>query len=379
MPATPIHHTATTDSSWDGPAAVAAMPNDDAVLRYCHAWQTAEAANADHKSGDDDADDQKSSYKFPHHATKGGPANLAACRNGLARLSSANIPDGDRAGVEAHLRAHMEDAEGSSDNLVAQIGMLSNQDRVHRNLIRAKRLSDKTEWYALSDGKAGGPASLNIYDEIGFFGVSAGDFKAALNAVTSDTLNVSISSPGGDVFDGMAILNMLRAHPAEVHVTVEGLAASAASFIAMAGDTVTMMPNSMLMIHDAWGVCCGNEADMVETSALLGTLSDNIASVYAARAGGDAASWRAVMRGEQWYSAEEAVAAGLADSVASVGEKSSTGKQPAAHNSVWNMSLYAYSDRQSAPAPKTPVASAPPVVQFDPELFRAAFLKGAAK
>jgi ATP-dependent protease ClpP protease subunit len=108
--AMPIHHTATEDSAWDGPAAVAAMPADDAVLRYCHAWMSDEAAAEKPAEGDHDADDQKSSYKFPHHRTKGGPANLAACRNGLARLSGANIPDADRAGVKAHLQAHLDDA-----------------------------------------------------------------------------------------------------------------------------------------------------------------------------------------------------------------------------------------------------------------------------
>lgn len=106
----PVHHTATVDESWDGPAAVKAMPNDDKVLRYCHAWQSDEAEKTPHEEGDDDADDQKSNYKFPHHKTDGGPANVAACRNGLARLSGADIPDGDRAGVRAHLQAHLDDA-----------------------------------------------------------------------------------------------------------------------------------------------------------------------------------------------------------------------------------------------------------------------------
>lgn len=112
--AMPVHHTATTDEPWDGPAAVAAMPSDDTVLRYCHAWESQEAADTPHQDGDDDADDQKSNYKFPHHKTDGGPAFLAACRNGLARLDGADIPDGDRAGVKAHLQAHLDDAGDDS-------------------------------------------------------------------------------------------------------------------------------------------------------------------------------------------------------------------------------------------------------------------------
>lgn len=110
--ALPVHHTATADTPWDGPAAVAAMPNDDTVLTYCHAWQDPEAAAVPHKEGDDDADDQKGNYKFPHHTGKGAPANLPACRNGLARLPGADIPAGDDAGVKAHLQAHLDDGNG---------------------------------------------------------------------------------------------------------------------------------------------------------------------------------------------------------------------------------------------------------------------------
>lgn len=124
--ALPVHHTATEDSAWNGPAAVAAMPNDDTVLEYCHAWQSDDAAATPHKEGDDDADDKKSNYKFPHHRTKGGPANLPACRNGLARLSGANIPDGDRAGVKAHLQAHLDDAgDGDAQDHAALPGWLT--------------------------------------------------------------------------------------------------------------------------------------------------------------------------------------------------------------------------------------------------------------
>jgi hypothetical protein len=111
-----VHHTATVDTAWDGPAAVAAMPAEYADLHYCHAWQSADADASSHTAGDDDEDDKKSAFKFPHHAKEGGPANLAACRNGLARLSGANIPDGDRAGVKAHLQAHLDDGGKGADD-----------------------------------------------------------------------------------------------------------------------------------------------------------------------------------------------------------------------------------------------------------------------
>jgi ATP-dependent Clp endopeptidase proteolytic subunit ClpP len=121
--ALPVHHTATVDEPWDGPAAVAAMPNDDEVLEYCHAWQSAEAAAMPHREHDDDADDQKANYKFPHHKGKGAPANLPACRNGLARLANADIPDLDRAGVKAHLQAHLDDAKSTDDSTQDHAGL----------------------------------------------------------------------------------------------------------------------------------------------------------------------------------------------------------------------------------------------------------------
>ena len=91
------------------------MPNDDTVLHYCFAWMSDEAAAEKPAEGDDDADDKKSSYAFPHHKTKGGPANLAACRNGLARLEGSSIPDADKVGVKEHLQAHLDDADNGDD------------------------------------------------------------------------------------------------------------------------------------------------------------------------------------------------------------------------------------------------------------------------
>lgn len=113
--AIPVHHTPTVDTPWDGPAAVAAMPAEYADLHYCNAWQSADADSSSHTPGDDDVDDKKSSFKFPHHAKDDAPANLPACRNGMARLPGADIPDTDRAGVKAHLQAHLDDASKDDD------------------------------------------------------------------------------------------------------------------------------------------------------------------------------------------------------------------------------------------------------------------------
>ena len=102
MPAKPVHNTAVTEGEWDGPAAVANMPNEEATLWYCHAWRDPD--------GDPDA---KKTYKFPHHRTNGGPAVLNGVRNALARLPNSSIPEDDKPGVERHLRAHLDAQEDS--------------------------------------------------------------------------------------------------------------------------------------------------------------------------------------------------------------------------------------------------------------------------
>lgn len=169
-----------------------------------------------------------------------------------------------------------------------------------------------------------GPARLDVYDDIGpggWFsdGVTAKDVAAQLSGIRGP-LDVHISSSGGDVFDGLAIADAIRSHPAPVTTYVDGLAASIASVIAQAGEKRVMAPGSMLMIHDAWGFpddC--NEAGLLKMAATLGKVSDNLAQQYADRAGGTPQQWRQAMQAETWYTADEAVAAGLADEVAGKG------------------------------------------------------------
>lgn len=197
-------------------------------------------------------------------------------------------------------------------------GQMSDAQRVKARLPRPEGRY-ATAWLRIRDQADGTPARLDLYGDIGWSygaeGITAAAFSAQLNAIQSPSVELHINSPGGDVFDGIAILNMLRSHPKPINVVIDGMAASAASFIAMAGETVTMMPNSQMMIHDAIAVCAGNAAEMTEMAGLLDKASDNIAQVYAMRSGRLAGSWRSAMRAETWYSAEQAVAAGLADRV----------------------------------------------------------------
>ena len=124
-----------------------------------------------------------------------------------------------------------------------------------------------------------------------------------------------LNTPGGDVFEAAAINNILAAHPAPVKVMVDGLAASAGSIIAVRADECVMGVGTELMIHDAWTIAFGPASDLIKAAELVDKLSDNLAAQYAMKAGGTAEEWRAVMLAESWYTADEAVAAGLADRV----------------------------------------------------------------
>mgnify|MGYP003598890922 FL=1 len=160
-------------------------------------------------------------------------------------------------------------------------------------------------------------ADVDILSDIGGWwdGVDAATMVHEIRDLDVDEIRLNINSGGGSIFDAVAILNALRQHPAKVTATVLGLAASAASFIACGVDDLMMSANSTMMIHDGSGIAVGNAQDMHEMADLLDKLSDNIASIYAGKAGGTPDSWRDTMRAETWYTADEAVAAGLADGV----------------------------------------------------------------
>lgn len=203
-------------------------------------------------------------------------------------------------------------------------------------------------------------ADVYIYDQIGENwwggGVSAKKFAEQIDALDVDTIRLFLNSPGGAAWEGLTIMNALRRHRARVEVTVDGLAASAASVITMAGDHITMNRGSMLMIHDAWGYAIGNATDMEETAKILGKLSDSYADSYAARAGHDRAHWRGLMKAETWFSAQEAFDAGLADAweAAADGDESD-----AAARFDLSSFGFAYAGRAHAPAPPVSVTKTP--------------------
>ncbi len=159
---------------------------------------------------------------------------------------------------------------------------------------------------------AGQPETLSIYDEIGFWGVQAKDFRASLAAVKSPSIHVEINSPGGDVFAGVAMYNMLKSSGKEIIVKVMGVAASAASLIAMAGDKIEMPKNTMLMIHNPWSIAMGNADELREHADTLDKIGNSITGTYMAKTGMAEPEMKALLAKDTWLTADEAVAMGFA-------------------------------------------------------------------
>lgn len=184
----------------------------------------------------------------------------------------------------------------------------------------ARRGGDQAKsWYRISNVQPD-RAEVYLYDMIGDWGITAQDFVNDLKAINAPAVDIHINSEGGSVFDGVAIYTAIRQHPGTVTAYIDGLAASAASFIAMAAEQVVMAKNARMMIHMASGLVLGTADDMREMADLLDDLSTNIASIYADKAGGTAKTWLKAMKsgtgnGGTWYSAEDAVKAGLADAI----------------------------------------------------------------
>ncbi|WP_336653073.1 MULTISPECIES: head maturation protease, ClpP-related [unclassified Leucobacter] len=211
-----------------------------------------------------------------------------------------------------------------------------------------------------SDGTV---ATLRLYDPIDswgeWWGVSAKEFARVLDELPAETTEIRllINSPGGEVMEGIAIMNALRAHSARVVAVVEGIAASSASFIAAAADELVMMQNTQLYIHNAWGVVIGDAADLRAVADELENHFDrNIASIYAAKSGDPVEHWLAEMDKDRFLTAEQAVAEKLADRIEGVGDAE-------AAKAKFDLSVFARSDGRRAAAradsPKPPSSSEP--------------------
>ena len=182
-------------------------------------------------------------------------------------------------------------------------------------------------------------------------GISPSAFIKAL-AQTTGPVTLRINSPGGSVFGAQAMVAAMRAHPEPIAARVDSLAASAASVIAVEAASLEIVQGGMMMIHKAWGMAIGNEDDMRATADLLAKIDTQIADSYARRnQETDQAHWLDLMAAETWFTAEEAVAAGLADSVVTENLQ-----RPAA---LWDLSAFAAAPKMTAADPEPEVAAAP--------------------
>ena len=177
--------------------------------------------------------------------------------------------------------------------------------------------TNNQSWYSIK-AKASDTAEISIYDEIGFWGVSAASFAQDLKSCGNNLkqINLHIHSPGGDVFDGIAIYNLLKNHPANVTVYIDGLAASMASVIAMAGNEVIMPENAMMMIHKPWGIQGGDAEDMRKYADLLDKVENTLIPAYASKTGKTPEELAEMLSAETWLNGKECVEQGFADKLA---------------------------------------------------------------
>lgn len=169
-------------------------------------------------------------------------------------------------------------------------------------------------WYSLK--AQNGNAELMIYDEIGGWGISAQQFARDLQALGKvGTITARIHSPGGDVFEGMAIYNMIKGHPAHKVCYIDGLAASMASVIAMAFDEIIIPENAMMMIHKPWGGTLGDADDMRKYADLLDKVEGNLVGAYQQKTGLPEDELHALLAAETWLTGREAVEKGFANTL----------------------------------------------------------------
>lgn len=203
--------------------------------------------------------------------------------------------------------------------------------------------------YEIVRAEAGNEATVYLYDVIvatdeeaaWWGGVSAQAFVKEIRALEADVIHLRINSPGGDVFAARAMEQALREHKAKVITHIDGYAASAASYLALAGDEVEIAAGGFFMIHKAWTYAYGNADDLTTTAQLLEKIDDSLVATYAAETGQDADQLREWMRAETWLNSDEAVQYGFADRVAAAAVKDAT---------AWDLSAYERAPQASAEA-----------------------------
>lgn len=206
--------------------------------------------------------------------------------------------------------------------------------------------------HRISQAAGSKEATVYIYDPIVsdqweaeyFGGVCPQDIVPQLVAIDADVIHLRINSPGGEVFAAQAICTAIKQHSAKVIAHIDGIAASAATAIACACDEVEMADGAMYMIHNGWMIAMGDRNDFTEAAALLEKVDGMLAAMYAARTGKKQDEMAALMDAETWFTADEAITAGLADRKAETKAKAQ----------AWNLSAYAKAPPPPDPEPAEP-------------------------
>jgi len=178
----------------------------------------------------------------------------------------------------------------------------------------------KSNWYRIENSTGSDSVEILIYDEIGGYGINAEVLVSELQKINSKTINVRLNTPGGSVFDGIAIYNALRQHPAQIVVDIDGLAASIGSIIALAGDTVRMAKNAYFMIHNPWVLTVGDADELRKTANLLDKISGTLTQTYVDKTGHNNQKISKWMADETWFTAEEALSTGFIDEISGTSE-----------------------------------------------------------
>lgn len=227
-------------------------------------------------------------------------------------------------------------------------------------------------WYSIK-ALSRGVAEILLYDEIGMWGITAQQFARELKALGDLSLiSLRIHSPGGDVFEGTAIYNLLKHHPARVEAHVDGLAASMASVIAMAADTIYMPENALMMVHRPWGIQGGEADDMRRYADLLEKIEGTMVAAYMAKTGKSEEEIKALLKAETWMDGREAVEAGFADlltePLAAAAQLTSKRMQEFAHmpEAMKNLMQPRASTPPAAAAPNQPPVAAAPAAPAAP-------------
>lgn len=172
---------------------------------------------------------------------------------------------------------------------------------------------DKPDWYEVK--AAAEEAEILLYDVIGWPFNDTSELVRTLAGMDQPRITVRINSPGGDVFDAMAIFNALQTHKSRIITRIEALAASSASFIALAGKEVQAYQNAMLMIHEPWAYSAGNQYDLREIADILEKISGNMVDIYAANTSVGKREVREMMKAETWFTAKESKEKGFIDTI----------------------------------------------------------------